>query len=54
MPLKQPCTAHAFFPKCLSYHCQCLHLIFSEICTLAVGSTVKLHQATYSNLNKRS
>jgi hypothetical protein len=27
-----PCTAHAFFPECLSNHCQGLHLTFSETC----------------------
>jgi hypothetical protein len=27
------CKAHAFFPKCLSNHCQSLHHTFSQICT---------------------
>jgi hypothetical protein len=30
---KHPCTAHAFFSKSLSNHCQGLHRTFSEICT---------------------
>jgi hypothetical protein len=33
MPFKHPCTAHAFFPKCLAYHCQGLRHTFSNICT---------------------
>jgi hypothetical protein len=28
-----PCTAHAFFPECLSNHCQGLCHTFTEICT---------------------
>jgi hypothetical protein len=31
--LKFPCTAHAFFLKRLSNHCQGLRSTFSEICT---------------------
>jgi hypothetical protein len=33
MPFKHPCTAHAFFPKRLSNHCQHLHHTFSKIYT---------------------
>jgi hypothetical protein len=56
-----PSTAHTFFPKCLSNHCQDLHRTFSEICTTFnatrcsfVGLIAKWHQTSYTTLNKRT
>jgi hypothetical protein len=44
VPFKHPCTAHAFFPKCSSSHCQCLCHTFSEISQNLMHTCCRIHR----------
>jgi hypothetical protein len=60
MALISSCTAHAFFPECLSDYCQGVCHIFSKMftkfdaCCSFVASIMKLHQVRYTTPNKKT
>jgi hypothetical protein len=47
------CTVRAFFPKCLSNHCQSLRDLHKKWCTLAVPLADPSHQTRFTTPNRR-